>query len=239
MLVHTLLCQSAAVSGAITAAADLLGGIGAEFAEGPECAKPHSTMPFIKLHGLDDPNIPYTQPAKEVLFDGVRMLGAKDTAAVRARDNGCGPGDAGPQAPEAGGKMLCTDLCAKKKGAPPVKVCGMVGVKHDTDHPYPGFVYEQAWAFFDKQGKAGAAAAKTRSPAEPAAPAAPPKAPAVPEESARGPSALLVTGSGSSSGVLATPEEIKAGNGRSAAPARAPALGATLLSALAALALLL
>ncbi|GBF97532.1 hypothetical protein Rsub_10455 [Raphidocelis subcapitata] len=234
MLVHVLLCQSPAVAGAITAAADLLGGIGADYAKGPDCSKPSYTMPFIKMHGLDDPNIPYTQPAgKEVLFDGVRMLGAADTVAVRARDNGCGPGDAGPQVPEAGGKMLCTDLCAKKKGAPPAKVCGMVGVKHDTDHPYPGFVYEQAWAFFDKQGKAGAAAAKTKSPPVAALAAAPP-APPLPEAGAGALSpGLLVTGSGSGAGSLATAEQIRAGQGKSAAAAAAPALGAALLSALA------
>ncbi len=165
-MVNALLCQSAAIAAAVSGAADLLGGIGANYAQ-KDC-NPAKTGPvaYMKLHGMEDPSIPYDQvPGKEVLVDNVEFLGAKDTVAVRARANGCGPDQAGDIKEEAGGKMKCTDLCAKAEpGSPPTKLCGMPGVGHETDKPYPGFAYQQAWSFFDAAPpKAGYAAAKAMS----------------------------------------------------------------------------
>jgi hypothetical protein len=52
--------------------------------------------------------------------------------------------------------MLCTDYCGGNPSKLPAKLCGMPGVGHDTDHPHPGFVYEQSWAWFQEQVKAAA-----------------------------------------------------------------------------------
>jgi adenine/guanine phosphoribosyltransferase-like PRPP-binding protein len=205
MMLHALLCQSQRVARAVDAAADLLGGIGAEYAVG-KCAAPATeAVPFIKLHGMEDPNIPFVQEkGKEVMVDGVAFLGARDTVAVRARNNGCGDGAAGPEAPRAGGEALCTDLCAKAEPAsPPAVLCGMPGVKHDTDHPRPGFVYQQAFEFFNS------APAKARF-----APAAAKPVPAEVKEAARS----AVAKSVSEAGGAATP-------GGSAGAAGAPGGG--------------
>jgi len=153
-MVNTLLCQSDIISKSVTAAADLLGGIGTEFAASKECTPAHTqAVPFLKLHGMEDEPIPYEQvPGKEVLVDNVEFLGAQDTVAVRARANGCGPEAAGDEKQEAGAKMVCRDLCAKAEPkSPPAKLCGMIGVGHTTDDPFPGFVYQQAFSFFEQQ----------------------------------------------------------------------------------------
>jgi hypothetical protein len=189
MMVHALLCQSRAVASAVDAAADMLGGISADYAAS-KCAAPATeAVPFMKLHGIEDPNIPYAQRrGAEVLVDGVAFLGARDAAAVRARNNGCGAGAAGPEESRAGGRMLCTDLCAKAEpAAPPALVCGMPGVKHDTDHPQPGFVYERAFEFFTSAPPKGSFVAV---PAKPM--------PAEAKEAARAAAAKSIVGGGGS-----------------------------------------
>jgi hypothetical protein len=153
MMVQTLLCQSPAVSSAITAAVDMLGGIGSDYALGPQC-KSSSAVPFLKLHGTADPSITYD---KQILVDGVNFLSAIEATQQRAKHNGCSANDAGPETTEADGKMKCTDYCGKAAGKPTAKVCGMLGVGHTTDFPHPGFVFEQAWLFFEQQAKLAAA----------------------------------------------------------------------------------
>ncbi|KAF8062893.1 VAD1 [Scenedesmus sp. PABB004] len=156
MLVHALLCQSKSVPAAITAAADLLGGIAAEYAAGPACAG-SPAVPFLKLHGMVDPSLTYDAP---VLVDGVPFLSAVDAAKRRAATNGCAAADAGPAAPAADGLMLCTELCgAAAPPRPAARLCGMPGVGHTTDYPRPGFVFEQAFKFFEGQADAAPKAA--------------------------------------------------------------------------------
>ncbi|KAI8471377.1 MAG: hypothetical protein J3K34DRAFT_520610 [Monoraphidium minutum] len=157
MLVNAVLCESEPVAAAVAAAADMLGGLGADYAASRGCAPGGGdapALPYLKLHGTEDPSIPFDQvPGKEVLVDGVKFLGAAGAAAARAAANGCDAEDAGPSAAEAGGALQCRDLCAHAgDGSPTVKVCGITGVGHDTDHPHPGFVFEQAWAFFRAHG---------------------------------------------------------------------------------------
>lgn len=85
-------------------------------------------------------------------MDGVDFFSAIEATQARARHNGCTKSDAGPEVAEAGGKMRCTDFCGKAMPAKPAaKSCGMPDVPHNTDYPYPGFVYKQAFAFFEQQ----------------------------------------------------------------------------------------
>lgn len=59
-MVHAILCQSKSIPKMVDAAIDMLGGIGADYARGPECAASGATpIPFLKLHGVDDPFITY------------------------------------------------------------------------------------------------------------------------------------------------------------------------------------
>lgn len=166
-MVHAILCQSKVIPGMVDAAIDMLGGIGADFARGPECAgaKP---VPFLKLHGIEDPFITYS---KDILVDGVNFASSIEGTQIRARANGCGPDDAGKKdVPEADGKMLCTDFCGGAPDKLPAKLCGMPTVGHDTDHPHPGFVYEQSWAWFQDQAKAAAGRKPASVKASPAKP---------------------------------------------------------------------
>lgn len=50
MMVQVLLCQKPRVADAVTAAADIMGGIGAEYSASAACADSHA-VPFLKLHG--------------------------------------------------------------------------------------------------------------------------------------------------------------------------------------------
>jgi hypothetical protein len=153
MMVQTLLCQSPAVASAITAAVDMLGGIASDYAAGPQCQQ-SSAVPFLKLQGTDDPSIAYD---RQILVDGVNFLSAIEATQQRAKHNGCSASDAGPKTLEADGKIECTDYCGKAVGKAAAKICGMIGVKHTTDFPHPGFVFEQAWQFFEQQAKLAAA----------------------------------------------------------------------------------
>ncbi|WIA19613.1 hypothetical protein OEZ85_005551 [Tetradesmus obliquus] len=146
MMVETLLCQSPAVAASITAAVDMLGGIASDYAAGPACSS-SSAVPFLKLQGTDDPSIAYN---RQILVDGVNFLSAIEATQQRAKHNGCSAKDAGPQTIEADGKIECTDYCGKAAGKPAAKICGMIGVVHTTDFPHPGFVFEQAWRFFQQ-----------------------------------------------------------------------------------------
>jgi hypothetical protein len=117
---------------------------------------------------------------------------------AHAKANGCGPKDIGkPDVPEAEGKMLCTDYCGGNPSKHPAKLCGMPGVGHDTDHPHPGFVYEQSWAWFQEQVKAAAgrkpAAAPAAAAAEDDSAAAVPAAAGAAAPAAEGPLELTIT----------------------------------------------
>lgn len=151
MMVHAILCQSKVIPSMVDVAIDMLGGIGADYARGPACAA-HTPIPFLKLHGIEDPFITYS---KDILVDGVNFASSIESTQLHAKANGCGPGDVGSKdVPEADGKMLCTDYCGGAPGKPAAKLCGMPTVGHDTDHPHPGFVYQQSWAWFQEQVKA-------------------------------------------------------------------------------------
>lgn len=153
MMVHAILCQSRVIPAMVDAAIDMLGGIGADYARGPWCAT-HDPIPFLKLHGIEDPFITYS---KDILVDGVNFASSIEGTQLHAKANGCGDADVGAKdVPEGDGKMLCTDYCGGSPGKLPAKLCGMPGVGHDTDHPHPGFVYEQSWAWFQQQVKAAA-----------------------------------------------------------------------------------
>lgn len=144
MLVHVLLCQSSVIPGMITAAVDILGGVGADYVRSGKCANGPPAA-FLKMHGVKDPFITYD---KQILVDGVNFLSAIEATQHRAARNGCGNKGqmAGPMVADA--QMQCTDFCGAKPGAKPAKLCGMTEVLHDTDHPWPGFVYQQSWKFF-------------------------------------------------------------------------------------------
>ena len=147
MMVHAILCESNVIPGLVDAAIDMLGGIGADYARGPKCAS-SIPVPFLKLHGIEDPFITYS---KDIIVDDVNFASSIEGTQLRAKANGCGPDDAGKKdVPEADGKMLCTDYCGGTPNKFPAKLCGMPGVGHDTDHPHPGFVYEQSWAWFQE-----------------------------------------------------------------------------------------
>lgn len=170
-MVHAIMCESKVITGLVDAAIDMLGGIGADYAHGPKCAA-STPLPFLKLHGIEDPFITYS---KDILVDGVNFASSIEGTQLHARHNGCGPEDCGKKdVAEADGKMVCTDYCGAAAGKLPAKLCGMPGVGHDTDHPHPGFVYEQSWAWFQEQvkaageRKAAAAAAKKASAVAPA-----------------------------------------------------------------------
>jgi hypothetical protein len=165
MMVQTLLCQSPAVSAAITAAVDMLGGIGSDYALSPQC-ETSTAVPFLKLQGTDDPSITFD---KQILVDGVNFLSAMEATQQRAKHNGCSASDAGPQTTEADGNTKCTDYCGKAAGKAAAKICGMIGVGHTTDFPHPGFVFEQAWQFFERQAKLAAAQKPAAAAAAPAA----------------------------------------------------------------------
>jgi hypothetical protein len=187
MMVQTLLCQSPAVSAAVTAAVDMLGGIGSDYALGPQCAA-SSAVPFLKLQGTDDPSITFDT---QILVDGVNFLSAIEATQQRAKYNGCSASDAGQQTTEADGKIKCTEYCGKAAGKAAAKICGMIGVGHTTDFPHPGFVFEQAWQFFEQQAKLAAAqkpaaaAAAATSVAEEKSPAAGAAAAAAPVPAAK------------------------------------------------------
>lgn len=132
-MVETLLCQSNMLDGTVTAAVDILGGIGTDYALG-SCARP-SSVPYLHLHGIEDPTITYD---KRVLVDGVNFLSAVENTRLHAQQHGCSPTDAGPETSEADGNLKCTDFCAKAKGKPAAEICGIVGAAHDTNHPYAG-----------------------------------------------------------------------------------------------------
>eukprot|EP00878_Enallax_costatus_P030828 GHUV01033625.1.p1 GENE.GHUV01033625.1~~GHUV01033625.1.p1 ORF type:complete len:290 (+),score=9.71 GHUV01033625.1:166-1035(+) len=145
MMVQALLCQSRIIPKLITAAVDMLGGLGKDYALGPAC-KQSPPVAFFKIHGVKDPFITWN---KDILVDGVNFISAIGGAQLRAAHNGCQPNQAGPWYTDSTGQMTCKELCRYTPGAKRVKVCGMNDVAHDTDHPWPGFVYQQAWKFFN------------------------------------------------------------------------------------------
>jgi len=58
MMVQALLCESPVVARTVTAAVDVLGGIGKDYAYGPKCAN-NNAVAFLKIHGMTDPFITY------------------------------------------------------------------------------------------------------------------------------------------------------------------------------------
>jgi len=58
MMVQALLCESSRVARTVTAAADVLGGVGRDYAHGPQCSN-RNAVAFLKIHGMTDPFITY------------------------------------------------------------------------------------------------------------------------------------------------------------------------------------
>lgn len=94
---------------------------------------------------------------RQILVDGVNFLSSIEAAQLRAARNGCGAKGEAAGARSDDGNQQCVDFCAGKPGAPAAKLCGMTNVAHDTDHPWPGFVYQNTWKFFNDVlgGRAG------------------------------------------------------------------------------------
>lgn len=133
-MVEALLCQSPAVVSKISAAVNILGGVGADYALGANCSA-SPPIRYMHLHGMEDPSITYH---KRILVDEVMFLSAVESAKHRAQRNGCTADDAGPMRVQADGALQCTDFCEKAAGKPAAVICGIVGVGHDLDHPRPG-----------------------------------------------------------------------------------------------------
>lgn len=79
MMVHAILCQSRVIPGLVDAAIDMLGGVGADYVRGPKCGS-HKPIPFLKLHGIEDPFITYS---KDILVDGVNFASSIEGTQVR------------------------------------------------------------------------------------------------------------------------------------------------------------
>jgi len=45
------------------------------------------------------------------------------------------------------GQVKCTNFCEKAPQNPAAQVCGIVGVAHSTDYPFPGWVWQQSFQF--------------------------------------------------------------------------------------------
>lgn len=97
----------------------------------------------------------------------MNFLSSVGSAQARAARNGCADKRYwGSWTSEYGDQYKCINYCEKKPGAKAAKVCGLTYVAHDTDHPWPGFVFQQAWKFFNQQvaqtgqhGRGGASSA--------------------------------------------------------------------------------
>lgn len=73
----------------------------------------------------------FSHPLSQILVDGVNFLSSIEATQMRAARNGCGGKGEKAGATVNDGRMQCTDFCAKA-GAAPAKLCGMMGVQHDT-----------------------------------------------------------------------------------------------------------
>lgn len=156
MMVYVMLCQSQVVSRMVTAAADILGGVGREYAQSRACQN-SKAVPFLKIQGVKDPFITYD---RDILVDGVDFISSISAAKHRAARNGCTQtSHAGRWSSEAGGQVQCINYCGNKPGAKAARLCGITTAAHDTDHPWPGYVYQEAWRFFNSQAAKGAAGA--------------------------------------------------------------------------------
>lgn len=140
-MVETLLCQSGATKSSLAAAVNVLGGIGRDFSG--SCSG--SNVNYLKIHGMEDGSIYYD---KDVLVDGVSFLSAVELGRWRGQKAGCFGGDWGPVKDD--GTQRCINHCAKKPGKGIVRQCGIKGAGHTTDLPYPGWVWQQAWMFFNE-----------------------------------------------------------------------------------------
>ncbi|KAF6259797.1 hypothetical protein COO60DRAFT_974661 [Scenedesmus sp. NREL 46B-D3] len=157
MMVHTMLCQSRVVPGLVAAAVDILGGIGSEYSRSAPC-RSSKAVPFLKIQGVKDPFIAYN---RDILVDGVKFISAVSAAKLRAGRNGCSqprtraPGQPGRR-PGAVHRLL-----RRPAGAKASRLCGITTAAHDVDHPWPGWVYQEAWRFFSgAAAKAGSSKAR-------------------------------------------------------------------------------
>jgi hypothetical protein len=83
---------------------------------------------------------------------GVDFISAMSAAKFRAARNGCTqPYHAGPWTSQVNGQVQCINYCANKPGAKAARLCGITTAGHDVDHPWPGWVYQEAWHFFNSQ----------------------------------------------------------------------------------------
>jgi hypothetical protein len=83
---------------------------------------------------------------------GVDFISSISAAKHRAARNGCTqPNQAGPWTSEAGGQVRCMNFCANKPGAKAARLCGITTAAHDTDHPWPGYVYQEVLRFFNNE----------------------------------------------------------------------------------------
>eukprot|EP00775_Hariotina_reticulata_P009179 gene9179-9345_t len=167
MMVQALLCESRGVTQTITAAVDVLGGIGKDYAYGPKCANKNAVA-FLKIHGMTDPFITYDT---EILVDNVNFLSAVDGAKRRAAVNGCPARASGGERSLMGGQVKCTNFCEKTPQHFAASVCGIVNVAHSTDYPYPGWAWQHAFDFMiaasrsnSARNAAKAKAASTKQP---------------------------------------------------------------------------
>jgi poly(3-hydroxybutyrate) depolymerase len=66
MMVYVMLCQSQVVPRMVAAAADILGGVGRDYARSRACQN-SKAVPFLKIQGMKDPFITYD---RDILVDG-------------------------------------------------------------------------------------------------------------------------------------------------------------------------
>jgi hypothetical protein len=83
---------------------------------------------------------------------GVMFISAVSAAKFRAARNGCTQfHHAGSWSSQVNGQVQCINFCANKRDAKAARLCGITTAAHDVDHPWPGWVYQEAWRFFNSQ----------------------------------------------------------------------------------------
>jgi len=146
MMVFTYLCKSRVAQSRLTAAASVLGAMATDFKK--QCQSP-AIIPTMMINGWKDPHLPF---AKGRLFEWIDFMSAVDTAAHfvdRQGLKGVVP------SVTTTSQLRCSEYQPRRGNAyrparNSVTLCAVLNAGHNTDEPWPGFMFDTAGTFFKR-----------------------------------------------------------------------------------------
>jgi len=145
MMVFTFLCKSSVAQSKLTAAAAVMGAMATDFKK--QCQNPAS-IPMMMINGLKDEHLPFY---KGRLFEWIDFMSAVDTSSHFVQTRGL---KGTTPVTTTTSQLRCSEYQARGNSYRParnsVTLCAVLNAGHNTDQPWPGFMFETAGNFFKR-----------------------------------------------------------------------------------------